>query len=238
MNKKQTLSLIAFSAILSLVGFQNCSKVGVQDNGVVSDKLAGNGVGTNSDELGNPGDSGSGTITQPTDPTGGNPGGAMDPGQPGSDSQNPPVKNPPVVNNPPDVNTPPVTTMPAPGDRSELIANCLLESKGLSLVGPEIIDINGSIDIHSNYLTRVEVIGGNVRIRGKGEGASAKYLHDIHGNLMICGMDVDTIDGIGGKLVLVNSKVKHIKSVGGNITVLNSEVGSIEDSHGNIREVK
>jgi hypothetical protein len=30
-TKSQTLSLIAFSAILALVGFQNCSKVGVQD---------------------------------------------------------------------------------------------------------------------------------------------------------------------------------------------------------------
>lgn len=225
-KKNHVLAFLAFSALILSFGFQNCSKVGVQDISS-SQKSTGGPTGLGSDdELM---DGGTGRVEDEDEDAGpvedpimvGNPGMPTDPSLP------------PVPMNPTD--EPLIADENDSRSETELVAICLgSKSKG-ALTGSEITNIRGNTVIESDLLTLIKDIRGNSVIRGKTDQASAKLIRDIRGNTLICGLSIDDMENIRGNVTLVNSTVQSLRNMRGNIRLVNSEIQNTSDVRGNIR---
>ncbi|MGZ5280575.1 MAG: hypothetical protein ACXWC9_11555 [Pseudobdellovibrionaceae bacterium] len=113
------------------------------------------------------------------------------------------------------------------------VAQCL-KKEGLVLSGPDAVDIKGNATISSDLINLVSFIYGNLKVIGKSANASAARIEHIHGNLLLCGVTVDSVEDVKGNLILVNSKVINIHKVGGNLRAFGaSEVGSMSEIGGN-----
>lgn len=256
MTKRHAVSLIAFSAILGMVGFQNCAKVGVADAKGGSEKMMGDGsvTLTPTDGVGGslPVDgSGNGTVSSGNSsggnmdsmpasiPSGSNPDSTSNPGSTtssttpssSSDSEDSKCSNPAEC----------LVDVPTESDAVSLCLNgqvgaLKIPSSGLS--GPEVVHVRGSASIKSDLLTRVEDIRGHLIIRGQTASAVAKMIKNVRGAMVICGMHVDEISDSRGQILLVNSSVKSISNHRGSIHLMNSEVGSASDLRGQILEIQ
>jgi hypothetical protein len=192
-NKIKAISLMVVSLGFVTIGFQNCSKVGVQDLGSSSDsKIDTDCLGCTSDGTGT-----SGNL--PDDP--------VEDGRP---------------------HTQPLD------EEAVAVAQCL-QKEGLQLAGPDVVDVAGNVSITSDLLNLVSEVKGNVKIHGKTDQAHAKQIEFVSGNILLCGLQVDSINEIGGNVILVNSKVANIHKINGNLRLFHSEVGSASGVNGNIR---
>jgi hypothetical protein len=219
-NHIKAASLIVLSLGFMSLGFQNCSKVGVADLGAAGDSSKLN----NSDCAGcavDPQGDGSGIL--PGDDHNGNSGIPASANNDGGDSDD----NHDGIVNPGQPNSQPMD------EESVAVAECL-QHKGAYLSGPDIIDHNGNLQASADDLNLISDIKGNIKLQGKTAKAHVKKIEIIHGNVLICGMEVDSLENVKGNVRLVNSKVHNIDTVAGNLRLFgDSEVGSTKNIGGN-----
>lgn len=216
MKKSKAVSAIGLLTVLMVFGFQNCSKVGVEDMSSVNGKLATDGDGAVID----PSDDSPSDDSKTPDIAVGEP-------MPGKDRDKDHDKDCDKDKDKDDMAKMPTET--------DLRALCLKE-KSSGVAGPVVEQLRGIVVVESDVLERVEDIRGTMVIRGKTAGAKLKLLRNIRGAVVVCGMEVEDVDDTRGQLVLVNSKAAHVNNVRGNINLIESEIGDLQDFRGVIKE--
>lgn len=222
MKKNQAISVIGILTIVVVFGFQNCSKVGVQDmEAGINGKLS----------------------AGPVDP-----GLDIDPELLPQDENETPVE---IGRNEerhedkdkdkdcdkdalPEVDKDGVVSkMPT---ESNLRALCLKDATG-GVSGPVIEQLRGITIVESDDLERIEDVRGIMVVRGKTANAKAKLIRNFRGALVVCGMQVEDIEDVRGNVVLVNSEVSHLKNGRGIVSLIDeSSVGDVSDFRGVVHE--
>jgi hypothetical protein len=246
-TKNKSLAMIAFSAVFVLLGFQNCSKVGVMDTSSGSDKVSGDGL-----VAGNP-DGGSGSASDPNgDGSPSNPDGSGTTGNPGGSTSNPDgsgtVGHPgdggtDVAHNPPggsggnsgpggghegdnDDHGDHHQAQPSNPDdiRASLIKLCM-NAKGGPLAGPVIRATSGHLIVESDNIQDVQLTSGLLLVKGKSDKSHAVHIGTTDAPIVVCGMDVDEIETTAGDVTLVNCHVrKRLTMTKAKLTTYHSSV--------------
>jgi hypothetical protein len=219
MTKRTTQAALAFSAIVSLFLFQNCSEVGVSDLG--SNTTQGKASVGNVDPAAEP--------SVPSDP---------------SDDPAPPiVKNPGMdADKDCDDRDKDEDQIALENDPRDLAVVCLEASKDAVTLadGSDVIrnldDSGGKkvFVIQSHSLGQVSHNHGHLIIIGMGANAHIDSVEHGRGRTTICNMNVDSISDMRGRLDLMDTKATKISDAH-NIRMLRSEIGnaSILETHGN-----
>lgn len=238
MSKNHILSIVCLSAIVALA-FQNCSKVGVSDIGSApSQKLSFEQVLDEEakDAMNEPPAPApapaqdSPVVDMPIDP---------EEADKDKDKDKEPPSRPVVDDEIPDVEEP---------SEEEVAALCLkAKDNGKSelhrvklaeISSGQISNLRGHHVVESALIELIENFRGKLIVKAKADGAVIKKIVDTRGALIICGMDVDSIDNTRGHIVLVNSRVKMLSNHRGNVKLLGSEILQTSDVKGNIKEIQ
>jgi len=197
-NKIKAVSMVVVSLGLVTIGFQNCSKVGVQDLGSSADsKLDNDCLGCSPDGTGTAGG-------LPDDPDGN--------GNNGDDRPN---------TQPMDEEAVAVSLclqkeglQLAGPDVVDVAGNVSITSDLLNLVS----DVHGNVKIHGKtaqaHAQQIELVGGNVLVCG----LAVDNINDIKGNVILVNSKVANIHKVSGNVRLfANSEVGSVSAVNGNI---------------------
>jgi hypothetical protein len=104
---------------------------------------------------------------------------------------------------------------------AELVSDCLKSDKD-TYPSSVVRHLRGSHVIANDNFERVEDIRGKTIIKGVGKGAKLRNLIDAGGKVVVCNMEIEFADKISGNLTLVNSTIKLLGQHNGVIKTVNS----------------
>lgn len=103
-------------------------------------------------------------------------------------------------------------------------------------VNANISDVSGQLFLKASSLGALNNISGNVHLIGTSADSAIESIQDMHGNMIICGMDVKAVKGFtSGNLIIVNGDVGSIEGFAGNIKIIGGKLlNGYSNSVGNI----
>jgi len=127
-------------------------------------------------------------------------------------------------------------------DIAAAVAACLADAPGNAIEladGSDIIDENGSKSYLTPGLKLVNNIGSLSIYRQDGGSGKIELISDHSGNLLICGLNVDSIENhSNGNVTIIGGDVGNIDDFSGNITLIGGTVtGSVTNTVGTITEL-
>ncbi len=95
-------------------------------------------------------------------------------------------------------------------------------------------DVHGNFFIKAAHLTNLSDITGNIHLFGTVADSSIDSISDMHGNMIICGMDIKEVKSFtSGHLVVVGGDIGSVDGFSGNIRLVGGKVGSFTNFNGN-----
>ena len=97
-------------------------------------------------------------------------------------------------------------------------------------------NVSGNFFVKAAHLANLSDISGNIHLIGTAADTSIDSISDMHGNIIICGMDVKEIKAsTSGNLIIVGGDVGHIDGYSGNIRIVGGKLlNGFSNSNGNI----
>lgn len=124
---------------------------------------------------------------------------------------------------------------------NDLVKECeeraIKAREGIPLAdGASITDTHGNMFFKGNRVGLIKNVHGNFHILGTGPDSSIEVLDSVHGNMVICGMDIKEIrNQTHGNLYIVHGDVGNIIGFHGNLRLIGGKItGNISNSHGNL----
>ncbi|MGZ3691294.1 MAG: hypothetical protein ACXVAX_07310 [Pseudobdellovibrio sp.] len=97
-------------------------------------------------------------------------------------------------------------------------------------------NVSGNFFVKAAHLANLSDITGNIHLIGTATDSSIDSISNMHGNIIICGMDVKSVKAsTTGHLVVVGGDIGQIDGFSGNIRVIGGKIlGGITNSNGNL----
>ncbi len=109
-------------------------------------------------------------------------------------------------------------------DDSKALAACIEKKFKSTLTGATFSNLRGKHEIVSNQIDLISDNHGKFLVRATSADSYVRKISNHKGKIILCNVNVDSIQGGHGKIVLINSYVKEILSHKGKVKSINSTI--------------
>ena len=101
--------------------------------------------------------------------------------------------------------------------------------------GQNVLSIRGNQIIIGSRIGMIKDVAGRTIVFGKDDKSTIREVQDVHGKLIICGMDVQLLKNVSGKVIIVQGNVGDVSNLKGRLSIIDGKIsGQIENTNGRI----